>query len=89
VIGVRLFDSWDRRTAWEWSDFHSRWEKSDASRMQAAVLVKSPDGKYAYQRYASLVRDHLNGGQLVISTDPNDKGRPTSPFEIVPLGNIK
>ena len=88
VLGVRFFDKWDRRTAWNWNDFRSSWEKSDDSLMQAAVLVRAPDGKHAYQRYVRLRKDHLNGSRLLLSGG-GGTGRPVSPFDIVPLGNIK
>lgn len=88
VLGIRLYDTWSRTTAWEWDDFHTRWEKADYSTMNVAVLVKSPDGKYAWQRIVKMVRNHLKGNTLGGQFPPSEGLKPFTPFNIIPLGNL-
>jgi hypothetical protein len=88
ILGVRLYDSWARTTAWEWDDFHSRWEKADYSMMNVAILVKSSDGKYAWQRHMRLVHNHLKGNALGGALPPSEGMKPFSPFDIIPLANM-
>lgn len=89
VVGLRFFDQWERRTSWDWNDFDKRWDKSDASSLMCHVLVKSPDGKYAYQHGVRVYKNHLKGDQLStrISVPPAGT-RPMNPFNIIPLANL-
>ncbi|MBB6051523.1 hypothetical protein [Armatimonas rosea] len=89
VLGVRFYDQWARRTSWDWSDFDKAWEKSDASSISCSVLVKSPDGKYAYLHPIRVYKNHLKGNQLStrISVPPAGT-RPQNPFQIIPVANL-
>jgi hypothetical protein len=89
VLGLRFYDAWARRTSWDWSDFDKAWQKSDASNISCSVLVKSPDGKYAYLHPIRVYKNHLKGNQLSTRIDVPPAGtRPLNPFQIIPVGNL-
>lgn len=87
VLKTAFWGNWERRTSWDWDEVNRGWQKSDRSSMTCAVIVKSPDSKYAYVRLVSVTKNHLRGNELMVRIPPpGDK--PANPHSIIPLGNL-